>query len=121
MWFGTGDGLNKYDGSSFKVFKPNPSQPARSFQNGFIMGLCEGDSTRLWAVTNGGGLHEINRKTGLVTPHLIRAVQANRWNTQNSVYEDQQRLTLDRYGWPVWLAMILQGIALPSIHHPWPT
>jgi signal transduction histidine kinase/CheY-like chemotaxis protein/streptogramin lyase/AraC-like DNA-binding protein len=92
MWFGTGDGLNKYDGSSFKVFKPNPSQPARSFQNGYIMGLCEGDSTRLWAVTNGGGLHEINRKTGLVTPHLIRAVQANRWNTQNSVYEDQQRL-----------------------------
>ncbi|GAB3925752.1 hybrid sensor histidine kinase/response regulator transcription factor [Larkinella terrae] len=92
MWFGTGDGLNKYDGASFTVFKPNPSQPARSFQNGYIMGLCEGDSNQIWAITNGGGLHEINRKTGLVTPHLIQAAQANRWNTQHSIFLDQQQL-----------------------------
>ena len=24
MWFGTYDGLNRYDGKSFKVFKHNP-------------------------------------------------------------------------------------------------
>ncbi|MFC5412404.1 two-component regulator propeller domain-containing protein [Larkinella bovis] len=92
MWFGTGDGLNKYDGASFTVFKPDPSQPTRSFQNGFIMGLCEGDANRLWAVTNGGGLHEINRKTGQVLPHPIQAGQANRWNSQISVYKDRQHI-----------------------------
>ncbi|GAB3335261.1 hybrid sensor histidine kinase/response regulator transcription factor [Larkinella ripae] len=92
MWFGTGDGLNRYDGSSFTVYKPDPSQPTRSFQNGFVMGMCEGDSDRLWAVTNGGGLHEVNRKTGLVTPHPIQAGRANRWNTQLSVYRDRQRI-----------------------------
>jgi ligand-binding sensor domain-containing protein len=27
MWFGTEDGLNRYDGYSFKVFKHNPKQP----------------------------------------------------------------------------------------------
>lgn len=110
MWFGTGDGLNKYDGSSFTVFKPNPSQPARSFQNGFIMGLCEGDSTQLWAVTKGGGLHEINRKTGVVTPHPIQAGQANRWNNQLSVYQDRQHM--------LWVSTFA-GLARyePAKHH----
>ncbi|MFD1143550.1 two-component regulator propeller domain-containing protein [Larkinella insperata] len=90
MWFGTGNGLNKYDGSRFTIFKPDLSQPTRSFQNGFVMGLCEGDSTRIWAATKGGGLHEVNRKTGQVIPHPIQAVHANRWNNQLSVYQDRQ-------------------------------
>nr|WP_229311431.1 two-component regulator propeller domain-containing protein [Larkinella rosea] len=92
MWFGTGEGLNKYDGASFTVFKVDPAQPNRSLQNGFIMGLCEGDANRIWAITNGGGLHEVNRKTGQVTPHLIRGAQATRWNSQISVYLDQQHI-----------------------------
>ncbi|RYZ22822.1 MAG: hybrid sensor histidine kinase/response regulator, partial [Sphingobacteriales bacterium] len=110
MWFGTGEGLNKYDGSTFTVFKPNPSQPTRSFQNGYIMGLCEGDSTRLWAITRGGGLHEINRKTGVVTPHPIRADQANRWNNQHSVFVDHQHI--------VWVSAYA-GLARydPARHH----
>ncbi|RRB09841.1 hybrid sensor histidine kinase/response regulator [Larkinella knui] len=110
MWFGTGDGVNKYDGASFVVFKHNASQPTRSFQNGFIMGLCEGDSTRIWAITKGGGLHEINRKTGLVTPHPIQAVQANRWNNQHSIFEDQQHI--------VWISTYA-GLARydPARHH----
>ncbi|RAJ93071.1 signal transduction histidine kinase [Larkinella arboricola] len=110
MWFATGNGLNKYDGSTFTVFKPNPSQPSRSFLNSFIMGLCEGDSTRIWAVTKGGGLHEINRKTGLVTPHPIQAAQANRWNNQISVYQDRQHI--------LWITTFA-GLARydPARHH----
>ncbi|KAA9345412.1 hybrid sensor histidine kinase/response regulator transcription factor [Larkinella humicola] len=110
MWFGTGEGLNKYDGSSFTVFKPDPSRPARSFQNGYIMGLCEGDSTQLWAVTRGGGLHEINRKTGVVIPHSIQASQANRWNNQHSIFIDHQRI--------LWISAYA-GLARydPARHH----
>lgn len=92
MWFGTSEGLNKYDGATFTAFKPNPQRPARSFQHSVVTGLCEGDTNQLWAVTEGGGLHEINTQTGLVTPHSIRASQANRWNNQISIYKDRQGL-----------------------------
>ncbi|HEY0108965.1 MAG TPA: two-component regulator propeller domain-containing protein, partial [Fibrella sp.] len=92
MWFGTNEGLNKYDGYTFTVFQPDPDQPTRSFHNGHITGMCEGISDELWVITEGGGLHEVNRKTGLVTPHPIKAPKANRWNNQISAYKDSQNI-----------------------------
>ena len=40
MWFGTWNGLNRFDGYSFTVFKQN-SQDANSISNNFIYALCE--------------------------------------------------------------------------------
>jgi signal transduction histidine kinase/ligand-binding sensor domain-containing protein/DNA-binding response OmpR family regulator len=108
MWFGTNDGLNKYDGYTFTSLQPNPNDRAHSFQNNFISGLCEDHANRLWAVTE-GGLHEINKQTGRVTPHPIQASNANRWNYQHSVYEDSRH--------KLWLST-LGGLARyePDIH-----
>ncbi|MCY7359845.1 MAG: hypothetical protein LH609_20820, partial [Rudanella sp.] len=39
MWFGTHEGLVKYDGATCTVFQPNPRQPAHSLQNSIIAGL----------------------------------------------------------------------------------
>ena len=110
MWFGTNEGLNKYDGYTFTVFQPNPEDPARSFQNSRITGLCENRANRLWAVTEGGGLHEINKQTGLVTPHFIKTEKANRWNNQLSVYEDSKNI--------LWISTFA-GLARyePENHH----
>ncbi|QDK82220.1 response regulator [Spirosoma sp. KCTC 42546] len=90
MWFGTNEGLNKYDGHTFTVWQPDPGNPTHSFQNSHITGLCEDRSNRLWAITEGGGLYELNKQSGLVTPHLIQASKAHRWNNQLSIYEDRQ-------------------------------
>ena len=90
IWFGTNEGLNKYDGYTFTVLKANSRKSAHRFLNSRIEGLCEDRSNRLWAVTEGGGLHEINKQTGHITPHFIQTRQANRWNDQRSVYEDSQ-------------------------------
>ncbi|MFD2573604.1 two-component regulator propeller domain-containing protein [Spirosoma soli] len=110
MWFGTHSGLNKYDGYTFTVFQPDPTNPARSFLNNRIMGLCEDRDNRLWAVTEGGGLHEINKKTGQVTPHPIQTHRANRWNNQLSVYQDHQGI--------LWVSAY-DGLARynPETHH----
>ncbi|MBD2702040.1 response regulator [Spirosoma sp. BT702] len=92
MWFGTNDGLNKYDGYNFTVLKSDPNDPQHSFQNDLLSGLCEDHANRLWAVTQ-GGLHEINKETGQVIPHLIRSVRnADLWNFQHSVFEDSQHV-----------------------------
>jgi len=90
MWFGTNDGLNKYDGYTFTALRPDPGNPAHGFQNNQISGFCEDAKNRLWVATL-GGLHEVDKRTGRVIPHLIQARNADRWNYQHSVYEDSQR------------------------------
>ena len=91
MWFGTDDGLNKYDGTTFTTFKPDPNNPAHSFQSNQIYHLCEDHANRLWVATL-GGLHEVDKATGRVTPHPIRAINADKWNYQHSVFEDSQHV-----------------------------
>ncbi|WP_338873788.1 two-component regulator propeller domain-containing protein [Spirosoma sp. SC4-14] len=91
MWFGTNDGLNKYDGYAFTALKPDPGNPMHSFRNNQISGFCEGNNNHLWVATL-GGLHDVDKRTGQVTPHMIRARNADRWNYQHSVYEDSQQV-----------------------------
>jgi ligand-binding sensor domain-containing protein len=47
MWFGTEDGLNKYDGYTFTVYKHDPEDPT-SLGGNWIQALLEDDSGRLW-------------------------------------------------------------------------
>lgn len=63
MWFGTEDGLNRYDGYRFRVFKHEPQNPS-SLASGFIESLLLDGENRLWVGTNGGGLHLMDRKAG---------------------------------------------------------
>lgn len=53
MWFATRDGLNRYDGNSFVIFKNNPNEPA-SLSSNFIQDLIEDDHGYLWVATNTG-------------------------------------------------------------------
>ncbi|MFD2571468.1 two-component regulator propeller domain-containing protein [Spirosoma soli] len=91
MWFGTNDGLNKYDGYTFTALQPDANNVPGSFQNNLINGLCEDHTNRLWAATE-GGLHEVNKLTGGVIYHPIRASNASLWNFQHAVYEDSQHV-----------------------------
>ncbi len=53
MWFATRDGLNRYDGNAFVVYKSNPNDPG-SLSSNFIQGLLEDDHGYLWVATNTG-------------------------------------------------------------------
>lgn len=59
MWFGTQDGLNRYDGYKFKVFKSNPDDKTTLSDN-FIFSLIEDDSGHLYVGTQSGALHLYN-------------------------------------------------------------
>lgn len=53
MWFGTYDGLNRYDGYSFKVFK-NRWGDEQSLINNHIISIAEDHENRIWVGTEKG-------------------------------------------------------------------
>jgi ligand-binding sensor domain-containing protein/signal transduction histidine kinase len=63
MWFGTEDGLNRYDGYHFKVFKPDPEDP-NSLSDRWITALFEDSQGYLWVGTRLGGLNRYDPLTG---------------------------------------------------------
>jgi ligand-binding sensor domain-containing protein/signal transduction histidine kinase/DNA-binding response OmpR family regulator len=60
LWFGTGDGLNKYDGYKFKVFRNKPGK-SKTIPYNQIVCLLEDKAGELWVGTQGGGLAKYNR------------------------------------------------------------
>ena len=62
MWFGTHDGLNRYDGYNFTVFKPNPKNQY-SISSNLIWKIIDDEKGNLWIGTTGGGLNYFNKKT----------------------------------------------------------
>lgn len=65
MWFGTIDGLNRFDGKNFKVFKKNEHDPS-SIGNNFIHCLKE-DSQGRFLIGTKNGLYQYHQKTETFT------------------------------------------------------
>ncbi len=61
MWFGTRDGLNKYDGYEITVYRNDPKNNY-SISNNFIAGLLEDSAGFIWVATRGGGLNRYDRE-----------------------------------------------------------
>jgi hypothetical protein len=53
MWFATRDGLNRYDGNTFVVYKNNANDPG-SLSSNFLQDLLEDDHGYLWIATDTG-------------------------------------------------------------------
>jgi len=53
LWFGTEEGLNRYDGYGFVVFKHDANDPS-SLSNNIVYALCEDHQHRLWVGTQSG-------------------------------------------------------------------
>jgi ligand-binding sensor domain-containing protein/signal transduction histidine kinase len=68
LWFGTEDGLNRYDGYSFTVFKPRRGDP-NSLSHNFISALYEDRDGSLWVGSESGGLDRYDRMRNLFERH----------------------------------------------------
>ena len=70
IWLATEDGLNRYDGLSFKVYKHDPADPA-SLPSSFVWDVEEDADGNLWIAT-AGGLAKWER----ATDRFVRAGEA---------------------------------------------
>lgn len=68
LWIGTQDGLNRYDGYSFTVFKHDTGNPA-SISHSSILSIAEDEEGFLWVGTWGGGLNRFDPATETFTAY----------------------------------------------------
>ncbi len=66
LWFGTQDGLNRYDGYRFHVYRNVPGDPG-SLSANYVRCLWEDAAGALWVGTRGGGVNRYDRRTGRFT------------------------------------------------------
>jgi ligand-binding sensor domain-containing protein/two-component sensor histidine kinase len=62
LWFGTIDGLNRYDGYEFKVYSSEPTD-STSISDNFTSALHEDSDGYIWIGTVNGFLNKFDRKT----------------------------------------------------------
>lgn len=53
LWFGTANGVARYDGAEFRVFLPDPEDPG-SLLNGAVLSIKENADGDLWMASEGG-------------------------------------------------------------------
>ncbi len=91
MWFGTYDGLYKYDGHVATSYTANPADSDHSLRSNIVTAVHEDQQDRIWVSTGGGGLHQVNKRTGEIKAYPINGTRhSNRWNQLTGLYEDKQ-------------------------------
>lgn len=63
LWFGTEDGLNKYDGHEFIVYKPDAAD-SNSLPDRFVQALCADGAGNLWVGAGHDGPRRYDPETG---------------------------------------------------------
>ena len=68
LWFGTQEGLNRYDGYHFNVYKSEPGNP-NSLSNNWVSAMYEDAEGNMWVGTLGGGLNKLSDQKTLYYQH----------------------------------------------------
>lgn len=107
MWFGTKDGLSRYDGYEFKTYRYDPFD-ATSLSGNTITTLFLDKSGHLWVGTYGSGLNLYdNRKDYFVHVDLNKSGKVNSQNIN--------KITEDVHG-NIWVATDGQGLFKITFH-----
>src|ERR1700760_2776652 len=89
LWIGTRDGLNRYDGYKFLIFR-NEIHDTASITDDFVVDVAEDSAGDLWIATR-NGLDRLNRKTLTFTRFFHAA------NDENSISDNAlNKLVFDK-------------------------
>jgi len=95
MWFATEDGLNKFDGSNFIVYKYK-SDDSSGIQANDVRALHEDKSGNLWVGSSGGSLSLYDRKKNSFITFPA--------NTPEGLSHDNVRAIYSDYTGKIWIA-----------------
>ena len=110
MWFGTKDGLNRYDGYRFDVFRHDP-QDTTSLSDSNVLMLFEDREGRLWVGTE-RGVDVFDQATGRFV-HVLRETTPSAGLTHRMVQDRNGDLWVSRMRGVVKITLSDQGGAPP--------
>jgi ligand-binding sensor domain-containing protein/signal transduction histidine kinase len=90
LWLGTAEGLNRFDGFKFTVYKVNPDEPG-AISDSWITCIYEDSNQNLWIGTHDGGLNLFNYDSEKFTCFRHNPQNPNTLsnNTINALCEDR--------------------------------
>ncbi len=101
MWFGTKDGLNRFDGLAFKVYRYVPND-LTSLGSSYILSLCKDADGVLWVGTD-MGLYAYDSMNDNFTPLSISTAEGEKINERvNDIHLDKNN--------NLWITAGLQGV-----------
>ncbi len=108
MWFSTHDGLNKYDGYKFTIYKNIPNDTT-SLSHNNLWRIIEDKEGNIWVATWGGGLNMFDRKT----ENFIQ--YRNDVNDENSISDDFVYTLLEDHAGNIWVGTNNGGLNLLDV------
>lgn len=102
MWFGTLDGLNRYDGNNIRIYQANPNDPY-GLSNNLIWAIYEDDSGFLWLATE-NGLNKLDPRSEKFSTYKIPPDERD-----GSVDQRLREIYVDASGF-VWLGSYRSGL-----------
>ncbi|MBE0570612.1 MAG: response regulator [Ignavibacteriaceae bacterium] len=100
LWVATDDGLNRFDGYDFRVFRNDPADE-NSISDNSVWTLIEDKKGRIWLGTKNGWLNRFDPLTEKFTKWKIKTDEVKE-NAITSIYEDSKE--------KIWIGTYRQGI-----------
>jgi len=102
IWVGTRDGLNRYDGTKFKIFRNNVNDNS-SISNNSVNHIIEDKNSDLWIATS-GGINRYDRQKNRFYRYLHNDKLPNSLTNNYTV-----NVALDKDG-NLWIATLKDGV-----------
>lgn len=92
MWFATQEGLNKYDGYTFTIYKNDPNDSS-SIANGYLNTIIQDVNGKYWIGTNGGGADMLDDLSGKFShyAHQEKDPKSISNNFVRTIFEDRDQ------------------------------